>query len=71
MLTLGWQDLIALAVVFAAAAYLARLAWRGVVTKRDRACGSGCARCAANSDASPSVPEQVVSIGPVGSPIRR
>jgi hypothetical protein len=66
MLNLGWQDLIALSVVLAAAAYLARLAWRAVVGTRESTCGTGCARCSARTAGSSTVPEEVVAIGPIG-----
>jgi hypothetical protein len=71
MQDLGWQDVVALGVVLAAASYLARLAWGAVATKRKSPCGTGCARCSARADVSPSIPEQVVSIGGVASQFRR
>ncbi len=70
MQSLGWQDLVALLVVFAAAAYLVRLAWGAIAAKLDGACGTGCARCPAGADASPSGPEQIVTIGAAGAQIR-
>jgi hypothetical protein len=66
MQNLGWQDVVALAVVLSAAAYLTRLAWRALAGKRDEACGTGCARCSERAAAGPSIPEQLVSIGAPG-----
>jgi FeoB-associated Cys-rich membrane protein len=65
-MNLGWQDLVVLAAVFAAAAYLARLSWNAVAGKRVNSCGTGCARCSARADVDHSIPEQVVAIGAIG-----
>ena len=59
----GWQDLAALGIAFAAAGYLARLAWNAVTRKRGSGCGSGCGSCSARSAAKSAIPEEVVSIG--------
>lgn len=39
-----WQNLIVLAIVAAAAGYLARLGWTSIVARRRSACGS-CRNC--------------------------
>jgi hypothetical protein len=64
-MNLGWQDLVALAIVFAAASYLLRLAWRAVGRKAEAGCGSACGKCPAGTNAASPRPEQVVSIGTV------
>lgn len=63
-MNLGWQDLIALAIVFAAAGYLTRLAWGAVGRKADSGCGIACGKCSAGAGAATVRPDQVVSIGP-------
>jgi hypothetical protein len=62
---LGWQDLIALAIVFAAAGYLLRLAWGAVGRKAEGGCGTSCGKCPAGANAAAPRPEQVVSIGTI------
>ena len=54
---MGWQDVVAVAVVLGAAGYLASLVWKGVAGER-KGCGSTCGKCSA------SEPVEVVSIGP-------
>ena len=63
MMKLGWQDLIALAIVCMAAGYLARLAWRAFGRKAEGGCGTSCGKCSAGANATIPRPEQVVSIG--------
>jgi hypothetical protein len=69
-MNLGWQDFVALGVVFAAMAYLARLAWNALARKGGSGCGAGCGKCSAGADTSSVVPDQVLSIGTIqrGSP---
>jgi hypothetical protein len=62
---MGWQDLIALAIVFAAAGYLFRLAWRAVGRKAEAGCGTACGKCSGGANAAMPRPEQVVSIGTI------
>ncbi len=62
-MNLGWQDLLALGIVLAAAGYLARLAWSAVTRKRESGCGTGCGKCSAGSAGSPSSVKPVVTIG--------
>jgi hypothetical protein len=66
-MNLGWQDLAALGIVFAAAGYLSRLAWGAFTRKSKSGCASGCGSCSVQSrsalDVSGVEPEQVVSIG--------
>lgn len=46
-MTFVWQEIIALALVTLAAAYLARQAYGALVTKRrDQGCGGACGPCA-------------------------
>jgi hypothetical protein len=71
MANLGWQDVVALTVVLAAAAYLARLGWRGVAGERKTVCATACARCSSQPLGNSAGPEQVVSIGVLGSRIDR
>ena len=47
-----WQNLIAMLAVAAAVAFLARLGWQSIVTRRASACG-GCDRCAAPNASEP------------------
>jgi hypothetical protein len=69
-MNLGWQDFVALGIVFAALAYLARLAGNAFARKGGSGCASGCGKCSAGADVSTSVPDQVLSIGRIhrGSP---
>jgi hypothetical protein len=62
---LGWQDLVALGIVFAAAGYLTNMAWQAVFRKRASGCGSACGKCSA-AETRGGAPEQVVSIGGLG-----
>jgi hypothetical protein len=66
-MNLGWQDLAALGIVFAAAAYLSMLAWGALTRKSTSGCGSGCGSCSTQSRSALGVrssePAQVVSIG--------
>jgi hypothetical protein len=64
-MNLGWQDLIALAIVFAAAGYLLRLAWGAVGRKAEAGCGTACGKCATGADGARPRPDQVVSIGTI------
>ncbi len=63
MMNLGWQDLIALAIVFTAAGYLARLACGALGRKAETGCGTACGKCSAGAKAPLTRPEHVVSIG--------
>jgi len=65
MPNLGWQDLIALAIVCLAAGYLARLAWGAFGRKAESGCGSACGKCSTGANTSRTRPEQVVSIGTI------
>ena len=64
---LGWQDFVALGIVFAAIAYLARLAWNAFARKAGSGCGAACGKCSAGVEArsgsTTSVPDQLVTIG--------
>jgi hypothetical protein len=55
---LNVQDIVALVLVAAAAAYVAWRAWLALFRRRAAACGSGCGKCAAD------VPKAVVQIEP-------
>ena len=55
---MGWQDVVAIAAVLAAAGYLASLVWRGVAGGSQAGCGASCGKCSA------SEPVEVVTIGP-------
>ena len=74
-MNLGWQDFAALGIVFAAAAYLSRLAWGAFTRKSKSGCASGCGSCSVGDGSSPAArvgePEQVISIGALGSRSRR
>jgi hypothetical protein len=63
-MNMNWQDLVALAVVFAAAGYLGRLVWGAITRRSSQGCGSACARCSA-ATASTLAREQLVSIGSI------
>lgn len=52
----GWQDLVAIAIIVAAAGYLANLAWSAVRRGKSGGCGGGCAKCSTGT-------AQVVTIG--------
>ena len=70
-MNLGWQDIAALGIVFAAVLYLSRLALSAFAGKKGSGCASGCGSCPAQSS-SPSgmrgvEPEHVISIGAIGS----
>lgn len=54
---MGWQDVVAIAAVLGAVAYLVSLVWKGVVGER-KGCGSSCGKCSASAHV------EVVSIGP-------
>ncbi len=58
----GWQDIVALGLVLAAAGYLARLALSAVTRKQASGCGSGCGHCSAQSAANRASPQEIVSI---------
>jgi hypothetical protein len=74
-MNLGWQDLAAMGIVFAAAAYLTRLAWGALTRKAAGGCASGCGSCSVQSRSALGMrgvePDQVVSIGTLGSPSGR
>lgn len=55
-MNLDWQNLIVLAIVAGAAAYIARLGWASFVARKASACG-GCRNCAADKN-----PRDVFSI---------
>jgi hypothetical protein len=63
-----WQDLIALAIVALAAAYLARTFARLFRPGRSGGCATGCGKCGNNRPATSfptrSVPADIISIGP-------
>jgi hypothetical protein len=60
----GWQDAVAIAVVFGAIFYLSSLAWGGLIGKRQSSCGTSCGKCSSGDATIVSGrPEQVVSIG--------
>ena len=67
----GWQDVAALGIVLGAAGYLVRLAWNAVTRKQGSGCGSGCASCSAQTSPRSGMgepqPDQVVSIGIMGT----
>jgi hypothetical protein len=64
-MNLGWQDLVALAIVLAAAGYLARLARGAFSRKAEAGCGAACGKCAAGPKSSGTGPDPVVSIGTI------
>jgi hypothetical protein len=68
MMDLGWQDFLALGIVFAAIAYLARLAWGAFARGEKGGCASGCAKCSSRVT-EPGLlaagAEQIVSIPPL------
>jgi len=70
-MNLGWQDLAALGIVFAAVLYLSRLALSAFAGKKGSGCASGCGSCPSHTSSAlgmrGSEPEQVVSIGALGS----
>jgi hypothetical protein len=75
-MNLGWQDVAALGIVFAAATYLSRLAWGAFTRKAKSGCAAGCGSCPAQSSSTLGMrgaePAQVVSIGAlVSSSVRR
>ncbi len=43
------ESAVVLTIVLAAAAYLARAAWKTIAVKRTAGCGSGCSKCPANA----------------------
>jgi FeoB-associated Cys-rich membrane protein len=65
----GWQDLMALGIVFSAVGYLARLSWNALTRKGKGGCGTGCGNCSTRVEAASGpgrpVPDQVVSIGSI------
>jgi hypothetical protein len=66
---MGWQDAVAIAVVFGAAFYLCSLAWKGMIGGKGGggSCGTSCGKCSSNAGASlasgAAAPGMVVSIG--------
>ncbi len=66
---MNWQDLIALAIVAAAAGYLVRRGWLTFVRKRAGGCGAGCGSCAAGSNQAEGKP--LVTIGEIRRPQAR
>jgi hypothetical protein len=58
---LDWQNLVVLAIVFAAGLYLARQAWLTITRKKAGACGS-CASCPASA---PAKDQQVIQVTPL------
>ena len=62
-MNLGWQDVMALGIVLAAAGYLVRLAWTAMTRKSESGCGEGCGKCSMGSTASRASVEPVVTIG--------
>ena len=62
-MSLGWQDLVALGIVVAAAGYLARLAWSAVTRTSEGGCGTGCGKCSAGAAGSSPPVESIVTIG--------
>ncbi|MFO0891895.1 MAG: hypothetical protein U0790_22510 [Isosphaeraceae bacterium] len=67
-MTIGFEDLVALSIVFAAAAYLGWLAVGAVRRRADTGCGSACSRCSGGSVGSDAAQEQFVSIGSISRP---
>jgi hypothetical protein len=59
-----WQDLIALALVALAAAYLARTFARLFRSGRSGGCATGCGKCGASRADVPIAPPNVITIGP-------
>lgn len=57
---MGWQDVVAIGAVVAAAGYLISLVWRGVGGNPSGSCGTACGKCSAGGRGEP---EQVVTIG--------
>jgi hypothetical protein len=51
---MNWQDYLAIAFFFAAAAYVAWRAWRALFAPAKAGCGSGCGSCASNDSKSQS-----------------
>jgi len=59
---MGWQDVVAIGAVLAAAGYLVSLVWRGVGGKPSGSCGTSCGKCSAGGRGEP---EQIVTIGAI------
>ncbi|WP_165065906.1 hypothetical protein [Paludisphaera rhizosphaerae] len=57
---MGWQDVVAIGAVLAAAGYLASLVWRGVGGEKSGSCGTACGKCSSGAQGEP---EQIVTIG--------
>jgi hypothetical protein len=55
-MSVDWQTAVVLVAIFAAAAYLARMAWRSIARRKAAACG-GCDTCGASGQ------KQVVELG--------
>lgn len=64
---MGWQDVIAIGAVLAAAGYLVSLVWRGVGGQKLGSCGTSCGKCSSGSQAKP---EQIMTIGAAPAPGR-
>jgi hypothetical protein len=67
---MNWQDLIAIAIVTAAALYLARQAWLLIVRKQS-GCGGGCKSCPTSGE-STAEGKPLVTLGEIarGEPRR-
>jgi hypothetical protein len=67
---LGWQDFVALGIVFAALAYLTRLCLGAFARKSAMGCNSGCGKCAGvaapTGETGPEDQLQIVTIGSIG-----
>ena len=67
---MGWQDAVALAVVFGAALYLSSLVWKGMIGAKSGggSCGTSCGKCSSGGggslEAGGGAPESLVTIGP-------
>ena len=59
---LGWQDILALALVAVAAIYVAYRAWRVLTRKRTTGCDTGCSTCPQSDPKSTSEAKPFVSI---------
>ncbi|MDR3618855.1 MAG: hypothetical protein P4L85_05845 [Paludisphaera borealis] len=61
---MGWQDAVAIGVVFGALFYLSSLGWKGLTGGRSSGCGSSCGKCSSGDETTGAArTEQVVSIG--------
>ena len=61
---LSGQDILALVLVAAAAAYVGWRTWLAVFRRRAAGCGSGCGKCAADS---PKAVMQIEQVGQVSN----